>query len=106
MSRFAEQLVTHAPPLPKGFAEIINKLEPFVKDQRFPIVLFDKGSVRTEEGDYSASVEGFDLPDLRYDMRVLKLVVEHATHALFQLGAGVFRDEHSDLRGIFVSLRS
>lgn len=106
MEKFEAGLNLETAPLPKGIKDALEVLEPFVKDPAFPVVLLDEEGMHTEDGEHQAEFKGFEFPALRYDLRVLKTVLENATHAHFDSdGPSTFYNEMTGVRGIFAALR-
>jgi DNA polymerase III sliding clamp (beta) subunit (PCNA family) len=64
--------------LPTGFREALDKVSPFCKDTKFPVVICSGNGITTEEADHMAEVQGLDLPEIKFNANMLKLVLAQA----------------------------
>lgn len=65
-------------PIPPELSPSIERILPFCPDPKLPIIILGDNTVSTAEGEMSAAVEGFSLPDARFHAKVLQLVLDHA----------------------------
>jgi len=93
------------PEVPEDLALAVEKITPFCRDPKFPVILMQADGVTTEDFDHQAEVRGLDdLPTLRFDARPLNLVLSKAdkfkgldeTRAAFAIGPA---------RGVIMGLR-
>jgi hypothetical protein len=90
--------------IPGDLSEAVNKITPFCKDDKFPVVIMRKDGVYTEEFDHSAEVSGFDLPEMRFNATMLRLVLDRAER--FQsLGKDRAAFAFGPVRGVIMGLR-
>jgi hypothetical protein len=106
VSRMLDAVTPKIPVVVEGLAKAVAKVVDFCPDDEFQCIVFDGKNVTTTEGDISAVVEGFELPEGRYRAVVLQSVLAHATHADFASypGAIPFRTDDG-LSGVFVGVR-
>lgn len=91
------------PDVPDGLYEAVDTVLPFVANEKFPVVVFEGGAVATEDGESRAMVDGFKLPDAKYNAHMLKLVLTYATRFAPSASFNLFMI--NDAEGIFTSLR-
>lgn len=65
---------------PEGLATAIRTLVPFCVDEKAPIVKLSATGVSTLDGEHTASIDGFELPDAAFYATHLLLVLDNATH--------------------------
>ena len=65
-------------PVPPELSATIERILPFCPEAKLPIIILGDNSVSTAEGEMSAAVDGFDLPDARFHAKVLQLVLDHS----------------------------
>jgi hypothetical protein len=75
-----EQAYAKLPAVPELLAPAVESVLPFCPNPKFPVVQFEPTSVSTEDGEYQAIVEGFELSPAKFNGNMLRLVLEHATH--------------------------
>lgn len=68
---------------PEGLLAAVEMIVPFCKEPKFPVVLFSSKGISTEDGDHFAAVEGFTLPEARFNADMLRLVLAQAEQLAF-----------------------
>ena len=94
------------PEVVAGLNEAVTKIVDFCPDSDFQCIVLSDGKVSTTEGNISAEVEGFEVPEGRYRATVLQAVLDHATHIDFGFypSAVPFKTD-TGLQGVFVGVR-
>lgn len=65
-------------PIPDGLKSAVEKVLPFCKEPKFPVVILSKDGVATEQHDHEATVTGMSLPEMRFNANMLSLALKNA----------------------------
>lgn len=91
--------------IPEGMSKAVERIIPFCPNDMLPIICLTGSSIKTEEGDQSAEIEGFtfDQP-MRFNGIMLKLVLTEAKKLQVSNGGPSFFSGDDGLRGLFVGI--
>jgi hypothetical protein len=94
-------------PMPADLPGAVRKITPFCPEPKLPVIVLGPQGVSTEDGDRSAVVEGYKLPESKFNATMLSLVLATATHIQFTNAEGVARGcfVANELEGIFMGIR-
>lgn len=99
---FKEEATT---PVPEGLPDAVARIKPFCTNPKFPVIQFDDGCIRTQEGDTSATVEGFDIGKGSFRVEQLEKVLAVATHLDVNKWPEPCPFRNSYLEGLLVGVR-
>lgn len=84
----------------------LDIVAPFIPDQKRPDIHFRDGELRTDDGEYSAAVEGMDIANSSWRYETLAVLVKHATHIDFAAYPNPVRWVGGDMQGVATGVKA
>jgi hypothetical protein len=95
---------TKLPKIQKGLVQALDRILPFCENPKFPVIVTSADKISTEDGLSSAEVEGFALPDGKFNGVMLRLALASAVTLKIDHPHTIFMTE-SGAHGIMTGLR-